>query len=225
MATWNELFERCEGIADYPAVEVQKFISLLERRFEERPLRIWDLCCGAGRHAVAIAGRGHDAYASDVATSGIELTQQRLARTGLSARTAVADMTDRPWPDTTFHGALSWESLHHNTLPNILAALGVVHASLVDGGLFIATLKSTRADSFGIGEEIEPGTFVQDSGRESGVPHHFFDEEGVRDALRDWEMLSLVDISCRYAERSPDFLEVNPFRYTAWGVLARKRAA
>ena len=63
---------------------------------------------------------------------------------------------------------------------------------------------------------------MQDSRREAGVPHHYFNESGIRDALAGWTLLSLVEMRCDYAERSPDFLDVNPFRYTAWGVLAEK---
>jgi SAM-dependent methyltransferase len=222
MATWNELFEDGKAIARYPEREVHKFITLLERRFEERPLRMWDLCCGAGRHTVAVAERGHEAYASDVAAHGIELTERRLSESGLSARTAVADMTECPWHDVTFHGILTWDSLHHNTLSNIRTALDGAREHLVDGGLLMATLKSTGADSFGLGTEIEPGTFVQDVGWEAGVPHHFFDERGIRDAFAEWELLSLVEMRCDYVVRSDDHWETNPFRYTAWGVLAQK---
>jgi SAM-dependent methyltransferase len=222
MATWNELFERGDAIAPFPEREVQELVSLLERRFTERPLRIWDLCCGAGRHTVAMAARGHEVFASDIAAHGVTLTEERLSELGLSARTAVADMTECPWPDATFHGVVSWDSLHHNTLDNILTALRVVHGRLEAGGLLMATLKSTRADSFGMGTEIEPGTFVRDSWREAGVPHHFFDEAGIRSALDGWELLSLVELKCDYAERPQDGVDANPFRYTTWGVLARK---
>jgi SAM-dependent methyltransferase len=222
LATWNELFEDGRGIALHPEREVHKFATLLERHFEERPLRVWDLCCGAGRHTVALAERGHEAYASDIAPRGIELTEQRLAGAELLARTAVADMTECPWPGATFHGVLTWDSIHHNTLENTLAALETARQRLVDGGLLMATLKSTRADSFGLGTEIEPGTFVQDSGWEAGVPHHFFDRSGILEALAKWELLSLVEMRCDYVVRSQDFWETNPFRYTSWGVLARK---
>jgi SAM-dependent methyltransferase len=222
VATWNELFERGDAIARFPAREVQDFVSLLERTFPERPLRVWDLCCGAGRHTVAIAGRGHEVFASDASERGIALTGEWLEEAGLSARTAVADMTECPWPDTTFHGVVTWDAIHHNTLTNILRAFEHARERLVEGGLFLATVKSTKADLFGEGTEIEPGTFVLESGWESGVPHHYFDEAGVREAFARWELLSLVEIRCDYRERCDDFMSVNPFRYTKWGVLARK---
>ena len=82
--------------------------------------------------------------------------------------------------------------------------LHLVHERLAVGGLLLATLKSTRADSFGMGTEIEPGTFVRDSWREAGVPHHFFDEDGIRSAFARWKLQSLVELRCDYAERPQD---------------------
>lgn len=222
MATWNELFAREECVKRFPEREVQAFVSLLERRFDERPLRLWDLCCGAGRHTEAVAARGHSVFASDNAPRGVALVEKRLSELGLSAETAVADMTVCPWRDATFHGVVSWDALHHNTVSGVSAALRTAFEHLEGGGLLLATLKSVRADSFGAGREIEPGTFVGDSGWEAGVPHHYFDERGIRRAFAGWDLLALVEQRCEYAERCPDFLDVNPFRYTAWGVLARK---
>jgi SAM-dependent methyltransferase len=222
VADWDELFTRGECVARFAERPVQDFVTLLERSYSERPLRIWDLCCGAGRHTEAIAARGHGAFASDGSPSAIALTRERLERRDLDAHTAVADMTACPWADAEFHGALSWDALHHNLLSEIRVALRNVWQHLVPGGWFLATLKSTNADSFGQGAEVEPGTFVASSGYESGVPHHFFDEAGIRLLFVEWELVVLVERRCDYRKRSTDFLEINPFDYTVWGVLARR---
>lgn len=196
--------------------------SFLERSFAERPLRVWDLCCGGGRHTLAVARRGHKVYASDGSSNGVALLEAGLAAAHLVAETAVADMTACPWPDVAFHGVVSWDSLHHNVVSGIREAVGRAYGCLVPGGWFLVTLKSTRADSFGVGTEIEPGTFVQDSGRESGVAHHYFTEAEVREMFADWELQVLVERISSYKERCAGFLGVNPFGYTSWGVLARK---
>jgi hypothetical protein len=222
MADWDELFENGKCVARYPERPVQEFVSLVERSCAERPLRIWDLCCGAGRHMEAIASRGHEVFGSDGSPRGIELAANRLSKRGLGGITAVAKMTVCPWQDVEFHGALSWDALHHNRLSEIETAVGVVLEHLVPGGWFLATLKSTRADSFGLGTEIEPCTFVREDGMESGVPHHYFDEEGIRSLFCDWDLAVLVERASDYRERSVDFVDVNPFDYTVWGVLARK---
>jgi SAM-dependent methyltransferase len=222
MATWNELFERGERVAQFPERPVQEFVSLLERSFAERPLRIWDLCCGAGRHTAAMAARGHSLFASDGSPEGMLLTQRRLAKAGLAAETAVADMTVCPWGGASFHGVVSWDALHHNLLREIETALDAAQRHLVAGGWLLATLKSVHADCFGHGEEIEPGTFVQQTGAEAGVPHHYFDEDGIRAVLRKWELSFLVERRCACKERSTDLLDVNLFEHTTWEVLARK---
>ena len=226
MGSWNELFMDEKNIKRAPEVEVYRFTVSLEKLFTERPLRIWDLCCGGGRHTVAMARLGHEVYASDNAPNAIDLTRQWLAKMNLQAEVQHADMTVCPWPKVTFHGVISWDALYHNTLDNIRRAIEQIHARLVPGGLFMATLKSTKADLYGEGEEIEPDTFIcPRRWGEEDVPHHHFDESGIRDLFKKWELVSLAEQVITYAERGEDFLENNPFPYTTWGVLARKGRA
>ena len=221
MPSWDELFGRGELIAAYPERPVQEFVSLLERRFRDRPLRIWDLCCGAGRHTTAMSRRGHAVFASDASANGIALLEEGLAKLGLTAQTAVADMTVCPWPGVRFHGVVVWDALHHNRLLGVRTSIGVAFERLVPGGWLLATLKSVQADSSGVGDEIEPGTFVQRTGAEAGVPHHYFTETEIRDVFQAWHLDVLVERVCSYKQRISDFRD-NPFDYTAWGILARK---
>ena len=74
MATWNELFMDEKFIAALPQPEVYKFVKVLEGIFTDRPLSIWDFCCGAGRHTVLISQMGHNAYGSDISENGIKHT-------------------------------------------------------------------------------------------------------------------------------------------------------
>ncbi|MBN1461412.1 MAG: class I SAM-dependent methyltransferase [Armatimonadetes bacterium] len=222
MERWNGIFARGEFTSGYPERAVQEFISLVERSFAERPLRLWDLCCGAGRHALAAARRGHRVYASDGSSSGVALLQARFVDERLDVDAAVADMAVCPWPEVDFHGILSWDSLHHNMVSGTREAVAAAYARLAPGGWLLATLKSTGSDSFGLGNELEPGTFAQDSGIESGVAHHYFTEHEIRDMFSAWDLRILVERRCDYRQRCEGFLDVNPFDYTAWGVLARK---
>lgn len=223
MTTWNELFRYEKNRAKAPEAEVYKFVALLEKMFSERPLRLWDLCCGAGRHTVLMAQLGHKIYASDNAPHAIELTQKWIAEMNLKAQVELADMTVCPWTEVTFHGVISWGSLPHNTRDNIWKAIDVVYHKLVPGGLFLGTLKSTKADSYGSGREIEPNTFIPDTGKEKGIVHHYSDETEIREFFKKWELLSLTEQVINYVERGENFLEYNPFPYTNWGILARKR--
>ena len=158
MPDWNELFTNEKNIKKIPESVVYRFALSMEDLIEERPLRIWDLCCGAGRHTVALARMGYKVYASDNSANALFLTHKWLEEMGLHAVFEESDMTVCPWPEVTFHGVVSWDALHHNTLDGIKKAIDEVHEYLVPGGLFLGTLKSTKSDSYGLGKQIEPDT-------------------------------------------------------------------
>ncbi|MCB2299343.1 hypothetical protein [Clostridium tagluense] len=43
--------------------------------------------------------------------------------------------TDRPFTEFNFHGAISWDALHHNTISNINKAVDVVYETLCVYGI------------------------------------------------------------------------------------------
>jgi SAM-dependent methyltransferase len=223
MTNWNKLILEERFRPRYPQTAVHHFVIILEKIFTERPLRIWDLCCGGGRHTVLISSLGHQVYASDLAPNALELTRTWLSEVQLSAELALADMTVCPWPDTTFQGVVSWNALYHNPISNIQQSIDMVYDRLVMNGLFIGTFKSTKADTYGLGTEIEPNTFICPDGPEQGQLHCFFDETAIRRLFKGWEFISLVEQRMKYLERGQNFLEYNPFPYTTWCVLVRKK--
>ena len=202
-----------------------EFVADLEKCISERPLRIWDLCCGAGRHTVALARLGHQVYASDGSTKAIELTREWLDQAGVSAATAVAEMTACPWKKVSFHGVICSDSLHHNTIDNIRKTVADVRRQMMPKGMFMANVMSVKSmGHHGAGREIEPHTFVNDDGHEAGIPHHFFDEDRLRSLLSAWEILVLAEQVVSYKERSQDTPRINPFSYSFWGFVVRKPA-
>ena len=228
MATWNELFEKDEFIATLPQPEVYKFVRMLEKRFSERPLKIWDVCCGAGRHTALIAELGHDIYASDNAPNALTLTQNLLKKKGLTTIMKLSDMTVCPWDDNLkFHGVLSWDAIHHNTIANIQKAVDIIYDKLIPEGLFMGCIKAFSALNLPNGGkipgvEIEPNTIVFTSGPEASVPHHFFDEANIRNLFKKWKIELLVEQQYTYVETTDKYWENNPFHYSTWGVVAKK---
>jgi len=225
MTEWDKYFADESDISRIPAGEVYEFVADLEKCFGERPLCIWDLCCGAGRHTVAMARMGHEVYASDGSTKAIDLTRQWIEDAGLTAKTRVAEMEVCPWKEVSFHGVVCWDSLHHNTIDNIKKTVDNVRRHLKPNGLFMANVLSvTSMGHHDTGREIEPYTFINDDGHEAGIPHHFFDEDRLRSLLETWEILVLAEQVVSYKERSEEPPGINPFSYTFWGFVARNPA-
>lgn len=222
MTTWNDFFIDEKNVEKAPEPEIYRFAVSLEKLFSERPLRLWDVCCGAGRHTIVLAGLGHEVYASDNASNAVRLTHEWLTKMKLQAHVELSEMTVCPWPKVTFHGVISWDTLYHNTLDNIRRAIDEIYARLVPGGLFMGTFKSIKSDSYSEGQEIESGTFIATTRQEEGIPHHYFDESGIRELFKKWELIILAEQVITYVERRKNLVEYNPFPYTTWGVLARK---
>ncbi len=224
MPSWDELFKDKENIMDFHQTEVLKFVKRLESHYEKRPLSIWDLCCGAGRNSIAIAEIGHSVYSSDVSPTGVNNLKKLLETKRYHCETAVCDMSVNPWQKNDFDGVFCWDALHHNTIGNIKSTVDMIYRSLSDRGLFMASLVSTKSGHHDKGRQIEPNTFVQDQGLESGVPHHYFDEEEIRILFQDWKICILAEIVVNYVEAEKEFYKNNPFPYTKWNILAMKEA-
>ena len=71
------------------------------------------------------------------------------------------------------------------------------------------------------GKEIEKNTFVRMDGSEAGVPHHYFDEQELRDLFKKWKVISLAEVIVTYLKAEIDFSD-NPFPYTKWNVIVKK---
>lgn len=222
MATWNDLFLNENFIAKLPQPEVYKFVKKLEGIFLDKPLSLWDFCCGAGRHTVLMAQMGHKVYGSDIADNGIIHAIEWLKNSDLNAELKVSDMTEYPFDNIKFHGVVSWDALHHNTIENIRKAVNIVYNNLIDSGLFMTTVLSTKGGAYGEGNEIEKNTFVRENRSEAGVPHHYFDEQEIRELFKQWKIVILAEQVYTYIETEPNYYETNPFPYTKWNIIVQK---
>jgi 2-polyprenyl-3-methyl-5-hydroxy-6-metoxy-1,4-benzoquinol methylase len=224
MPSWDEIFKEKTFFPTYPQTEVFKFVERLESTFQTKPLNIWDHCCGTGRNSIAIADMGHRIYSSDISPNGINNLEALKGKNEYWCHTALCDMTVNPWQNTEFHGVICWDAIHHNTLTNIQTAVNTIYDSLMDGGLFMASLLSTKSGHHKKGKQIEPNTFVNNEGLESGIPHHYFDEAEIRSLFRQWKFCILSEVVVNYIETEFEFYKNNPFPYTKWNILVMKKS-
>ncbi len=60
---------------------------------------VLDLCCGEGRHTVALARRGYRMTGLDLSALHLRLARQAAKEAGVNVRWRRADMRDIPWED------------------------------------------------------------------------------------------------------------------------------
>jgi SAM-dependent methyltransferase len=76
-------------------------VDFIERRLDLPPgSRILDVPCGSGRHALALAARGHRVVGVDISPEAVAHAGRAAAETGLDLDLSVAEMRDIPRDDT-----------------------------------------------------------------------------------------------------------------------------
>lgn len=171
-----------------PAPEVLELIATLREHAVDRVL---DLGCGIGRHTRLLAEAGFQVTATDASPSAITRCRDWLAADGLDVDLRVADMGEIPGGPGHFDAVLAYNVIYHTRREALVRIVGEIARALRPGGLFYATFIDTQNPKYGLGREIEPDTFVMEDGAEAGIPHHYVDEDSLRELLRDFELLEL----------------------------------
>jgi SAM-dependent methyltransferase len=213
---WQELWkdpkvrERWEKAPPLPEV-----VEMADRLEAEGGRRVLDVGCGLGRHTVYLAARGLEVTATDNAPAALSACKQGLAEAGLSADVIQAEMTEYPFPDGHFHGAIGSHVIHHTDRATLERVLGEITRTLAPRGYFAWATPTPRHFACGRGTEVEPGTWVDPNHHEGPIPHHYATQDEVRELLEAYEILSIHEHEYRDDDGNSRF---------HWRTLARKRA-
>jgi SAM-dependent methyltransferase len=200
MPKWDDLFKEQRYRWEEPHDLVLNFAAELKRRGAQRVL---DLGCGAGRHTVYLARAGFEVCGTDISPRGLDYTRAWLNREGLHADLQLSDMTVIPYPDNYFDAVVSMYVIHHNTLDNIRRCVAEMHRTLRAGGRALLTVHGKSGSRYGTGTQLEPDTFIPASGADSGVPHHFFGEQGLRDLFAQFTIVELFPLEWQEIQGGP----------------------
>lgn len=176
---------------------------------------VLDMGCGVGRHVVYLGKHGFKMAGTDISPTGVKRSQEACAEHGINFAGRVADMTALPWADETFDAVLSTATVCHHLRADIVKTLDEVWRVLKPGGLFLVDFLHMETLAYkevleqataGKLVEVEPNTFVDnrpepDMMDDAFLPHHYCDEDDVRDLLRSFEIIKLwADLPGRTAD-------------------------
>ncbi|MBU1144751.1 MAG: class I SAM-dependent methyltransferase [Firmicutes bacterium] len=107
---------------------------LLHRWKELGFLRLLDLGCGRGRHAVLFAKNGFDVSAIDLSSESVKELSEYSKHKNLNIQCDVADMTSLPYPDDSFDCLMEYHSIYHSNRAGVTKALSEIRRVVRKGG-------------------------------------------------------------------------------------------
>lgn len=190
---WNETWDTEEGRRAWSAAEPD-VIDCAGTAYGKGARRAFDLGCGVGRHALALARIGFEVDALDGSEIGLAQLDRAAAAEGLPVRTHPGLMTELPFADASFDYLLTFNVIYHGDPAIVRRTLSEIRRVLRPGGTLQLTMLSKRNSFFGKGEEIAPSTFViADAGDDKVHPHFYCNAAELVELLAGFELVSLFD--------------------------------
>jgi ubiquinone/menaquinone biosynthesis C-methylase UbiE len=201
---WNKIYQEQGFRAKYPDEYVVRFIAgnFFKLSLEQRKkVKVLDLGCGPGRHVVFLAKEGFSANGIEGAPSAIKLCQDKINEEKLEAIATVGDFVKLPYPDDHFDAIIDCCSIQHNQMTAVKQIFQEIKRTLKPKGKFFSMVRTDKDYAFGLGRELERGTFTDYTEFDlNHVGHiHFFSDEEIM------ELFSMFgDFSYEYCERTFD---------------------
>ncbi len=211
---WHDLWQDPKVRARWEAMPpLPEVVDMADRLEAEGGRRLLDIGCGLGRHTVYLAARGFGVTATDNAPAALSACRANLEEAGLRGNVIETEMTDYPFPDSHFDGAIGSHVIHHTDRATLERILAEITRTLAPGGYFVWVTPTPRHKHCGRGTEIEPGTWIDPDHPEGPIPHHYSTEQEVRELLHAYEVLSIHEHEYREDDGNSRF---------HWRTLARK---
>jgi len=102
--------------------------------------------------------------------------------------------TQLPGPRSTYGAALSTHAYLHGTTSKLRAGLADLRRVLRPAAPIYITLASISDARYGLGTAFDERSFAPGDGDEAGIPHAYFDRDGVIEALSGFTIVSLDEV-------------------------------
>jgi len=194
MPNWEEIFKEKGYLFVDPHHDMSRLASLFRSNGVRR---ILDLGCGTGRHLAFLSRAGFEVSGFDSSKTALDLAKKWLKEEELSADIHLGRMEEQfPFSSDCFDAVISIQVIHHNLMQDILLTVNEIERVLKIGGYIFITVpilgpKPENPEDDWKLHQVEDGTFIPQSGPESGIPHHYFTEDELHEVFKKFKILEM----------------------------------
>jgi hypothetical protein len=128
--------------------------------------------------------------------AGVGRNTRALVAAGLEVVATRDDdpFTQLPGSRDTYAAALSTHGYLHGSTAKLRIGFGELRRVLLPRAPVFLTLGSIADERFGFGQMIDEQTYAPGDGPEAGIPHAYFDRDGVTEILRGFAIETLEEV-------------------------------
>lgn len=162
-----------------------RLVALFARHFSDleynRSRKGLDIGCGGGRHLALLEDFGFQVCGIDYTPEAVDTTRSTLMPRSACWDLQVTELLSAQWAANSFTAVVAWGVLFLKHRAEVVADLRHIRASLASDGLLFANFRGKENWLYGLGEEVEPGTFQLDARamEYNGLLYNFMDLQDI----------------------------------------------
>lgn len=183
---WDEIHSS-RAWGGYPSEHVIRFFARNYYNKERGKVKVLDFGCGGGAHTWYLAREGFDVYAFDGSEYAVENAKKKLISENLNAQFRVCDGLNSDYELNYFDAILDNVCIYANRIDDIKCMYKKTYSFLKNGGKILTTCFGTATCGYGLGTEIEKGTYtsITDGPLQDRGVAHFFNDDELKGVLTD----------------------------------------
>lgn len=218
---WQAIYEAGEQLNQYPYdFVVSHFFNLRSAR-KDNKLKVLDLGCGAGNHAIFCAEQGAQVVACDFSVAALEVLKQRAADKGLADKitTHQVDFDDFELPYSGFDIVIDRLAVTNVSQQSAQSVYDSVYDAMAKEGAVIANFFTDLHSHKEFGQFCEQELvwkYFSDGIFKPLISANFYTQKQIEKLFEKFEFEALN------RETDESVLKGNPSRLSTWKVIARK---
>jgi len=185
MVDWEELHKTIT--VERPHEKAVEFVV----KYVKPGMRVLDLGCGKGRHALYCARKRIETHAVDISDSALESLRKECEGGQLFEYLKVVktDIKELPFPDGYFDAIICVNVINHGYWRDVKQYFKEATRVLKKGGfLFVIGVpiefyKEVKGPNT---KEVEKGTFVGLNVIDGDIPHHLLTKDDIKELLKNY---------------------------------------